>query len=353
MALRQGRAAICGLPNIANPGHIASFVLNNSHDYNGDGVSDILWYTTSEHAVGQWQMAPNPTLTAPLGQVLFAGGFFLNEPSQWTPIGQGEFLGNFAMANGTAAPGNGDADILWRDTLGNVGLWVMQSTQFLSGGVFGQVSTDWSVVGVGDLNGDGKADLVWQDTQGDVGVWLNTSTKFTATTLSFNPMTLGTLPTQWKVVGSDKYGDIFWQNCPNGNCMGGQVSMWQMNGFNIANIVNLGTTPNFSVAGTGDFDGNGSEDLLLSDGKGDVAIWLLSGTKVISAGAVTPPAGWPASNWSVAQTGDFNGDGFSDILFFDGSGNVGIWYMKGVNVVGFTTFPSAGNGWVPQGLNAD
>ena len=88
----------------ATSGNIASFVLNNSHDYNGDGVSDILWYTTSEHAVGQWQMAPNPTLTAPLGQVLFAGGFFLNEPSQWTPIGQGEFLGNFAMANGTAAP---------------------------------------------------------------------------------------------------------------------------------------------------------------------------------------------------------------------------------------------------------
>jgi FG-GAP-like repeat len=155
------------------------------------------------------------------------------------------------------------------------------------------------------------------------------------------------------VVGSHKYGDVFWQSCPNGNCVGGQISMWVMNGFNIANTVNLGTTANFSVAGTGDFDGNDSEDLLLSDGKGDVAIWLLSGTKVISAALVTPPAGWPASNWSIAQAGDFNGDGYSDILFFDASGNVGIWYMKGVNVAGFATFPSAGNGWVPQGLNAD
>jgi FG-GAP-like repeat len=82
------------------------------------------------------------------------------------------------MANGKAAPGNGDADILWRDTSGNVGLWVMQSTTFESGGVFGQVPTSWSVVGLGDLNGDGKADLVWQDTQGDVGLWLNTSTQF-------------------------------------------------------------------------------------------------------------------------------------------------------------------------------
>jgi hypothetical protein len=97
-------------------------------------------------------------------------------------------------------------------------------------------------------------------------------------------MTLGTLPTQWKVVGSDKYGDVFWQNCPNGNCIGGQVSMWQMNGLNLANIVNLGTSANFSVAGTGDFDGNGSEDLLLSDGKGGVAIWLLNGTSIVSAG---------------------------------------------------------------------
>ena len=338
----------------ANPGEIASFVLNNTHDYNGDGVSDILWYSTSQSAVGQWQMAPNPTLTPPLGKVLFAGGFFFNEPSQWSPIGQGEFIGNFAMANGTVAPGNGDADILWRDTLGNVGMWLMNSTQFLSGGVFGQVSTNWSVVGVGDLNGDGKADLVWQDNQGDVGIWLNTSTKFTtAQGLTFNPMVLGVVPTQWKVVGSDKYGDIFLQSCPSGTCVGGQVSMWGMNGFNIENIVNLGVPANFRVAGLGDFDGNGSEDVLLVDSGGDVGIWLLSGGKIINAGPVAPPAGWPASNWSIVQTGDFNGDGFSDILFFDGSGNVGIWYMKGLNVVAFTTFPSAGGGWVPQGLNSD
>ena len=338
----------------AGASNIASFVLNNSHDYNGDGVSDILFYSTFQEFVGMWQMAANPTLTPPLGKLLFAGGF-QGIPSQWSPIGQGQFIGNFAMANGTVAPGNGDADILWRDTSGNLGMWLMNSTTIVSGGATSSVPTNWSVVGVGDLNGDGKADLVWQDNQGDLGIWLNTSTKFTTVQgLTFNSTTLGALPTQWKVVGSDKYGDIFLQSCPSGTCVGGQVSMWVMNGSNIENIVNLGTPANFSVAGLGDFDGNGSEDVLLTDGSGGVGIWLLRGGKIINAGPVVPPAGWPASNWSIVQTGDFNGDGFSDILFFDGSGTVGIWYMKGLNAVAFTTLSfTPGNGWVPQGLNSD
>ena len=56
------------------PGDIARFIINNSHDYNGDGVSDILLYSTFQQFVGMWRMAANPSLTPPLGKLLFAGG---------------------------------------------------------------------------------------------------------------------------------------------------------------------------------------------------------------------------------------------------------------------------------------
>ena len=39
------------------------------------------------------------------------------------------------------------------------------------------------------------------------------------------------------------------------------------------------------------------------------------------------------ANWEIVGTGDFNGDGMSDILWHDTSGNVAIWEMNGTNVL--------------------
>jgi hypothetical protein len=38
------------------------------------------------------------------------------------------------------------------------------------------------------------------------------------------------------------------------------------------------------------------------------------------------------SQWSIQLTGDFNGDGMSDILWQDTSGNVALWEMNGTIV---------------------
>jgi hypothetical protein len=48
-------------------------------------------------------------------------------------------------------------------------------------------------------------------------------------------------------------------------------------------------------------------------------------------------------SFHVIGTGDFNGDGKSDILFQNTNGNVAIWEMNGLNVIaqqGFTVDPS-------------
>ncbi len=39
------------------------------------------------------------------------------------------------------------------------------------------------------------------------------------------------------------------------------------------------------------------------------------------------------SQWSVQLTGDYNGDGMSDIVWQDTSGNVAIWEMNGTTVL--------------------
>jgi hypothetical protein len=61
------------------------------------------------------------------------------------------------------------------------------------------------------------------------------------------------------------------------------------------------------------------------------------------------------TTWSIVETGDFNGDGKSDILWRDTSGNVGMWFMNGTtvlnpNTAGIGNVPIA---WAIQGAGAD
>jgi FG-GAP repeat len=60
------------------------------------------------------------------------------------------------------------------------------------------------------------------------------------------------------------------------------------------------------------------------------------------------------SNWSIALTGDFNGDGKTDILWRDSStGTVVIWFMNGVQVASTASLGAVGTDWTIQGTNAD
>ena len=80
------------------------------------------------------------------------------------------------------------------------------------------------------------------------------------------------------------------------------------------------------------------------------ALPILNGASVIGGGS----PGSAASPWTIVETGDFNHDGMSDILWSNTStGQVVLWFLNGTSVIGGGSPGGATSPWVIQGMNAD
>src|SRR5262249_9417232 len=104
--------------------------------------------------------------------------------------------------------------------------------------------------------------------------------------------------------------NIFWQNTQTT-----EVSIWQMNNGAIgAYLYPQSSVPAaWVVRGTGDFNGDGIGDILWQNTQTtEVSIWQMTSSGTIGA-YLYPQAGVPAA-WVVRGTGDFNGDGTTDIF---------------------------------------
>ena len=81
----------------------------------------------------------------------------------------------------------------------------------------------------------------------------------------------------------------------------------------------------------GDFNGDGRSDVLWRDPSGNVSMWQLRGYTIVSD---TPVASiW--TGWAILGTGDFDADGKSDILWRDPGGTVVVWLMSGSTVTNY------------------
>ena len=269
-----------------------------------------------------------------------------NPPSQPSPISSVQNVGtvptNWQIVGQRDFNNDGICDLLWRDaSTGTVAIWLMDTFKILQIGSLGAVAANWSIVGTADFNHDGKGDILWRDSNtGTVAIWLMDG-------LSIQQMGgIGVVPNNWVIAAVDRLGNVFWRDSNTG-----ALAVWQVFGLGVATSANLGVVPsNWVIAGTGDFDGNGSSDILWRDANtGTVAIWLMNGAQLIqSVGVANVP-----TDWSIIETGDFNGDGKSDILWRNSSGTVAIWFMNGAQItqsVGVANVPTV---WSIQSLNAD
>ena len=191
--------------------------------------------------------------------------------------------------------GDGRSDILWRSDSGGLSDWLAKTNGgFTDNGAasFTHVPTDWHVAGTGDFNGDGRSDILWRSDSGGLSDWLGK---------------------------------------PNG-------------GFTDNGAASFTTVSNdWHVAGTGDFNGDGRDDILWRSDNGAMSNWLGNAnggfTDNGSASFTTV-----STDWYVAGTGDFNGDGRDDILWRSDGGALSNWL--GTANGGFTDNGSASFGQV-------
>jgi hypothetical protein len=302
--------------------------LVDTHDFNGDCKSDILW-RNGGGGVATWLMSSNNILS-------FAG--------------VGSLALNWSVAGTRDINRDGLSDILWFHTSGVVAVWLMNGATITSAIGIGSMAAGWSIVGTGDFNGDGIGDILWRDIGGNVAIWF-----LTTSGAVLSSVLVASVPPNWVIAGtgdfnSDGIQDILWRE----NTAGG-IGLWFMNSNGtIKSILGLGSLPvaAWTIVGTGDFDGDGVSDILWRENTaGGVGMWLMNNNGTIKS--LAGVGSLPIATWSVAETGDFDGDGKSDVLWYASSGGVGLWLMNGATITSVLAVGSLPTDWQIQSANAD
>ena len=108
--------------------------------------------------------------------------------------------------------------------------------------------------------------------------------------------------------------------------------MWLMDGTNTTFVGAVGPfnpRPSWEIKGTGDFNGDGKSDIIWQGENGTAAMWLMDGPNATFVGAVGLVGFNPGPSWEIKGTGDFNGDGKSDIIWQGENGTAAMWLMDG------------------------
>ena len=188
-----------------------------------------------------------------------------------------------AIVNGTPNDpendfnGDGLSDVLWRRNDGAFTEWLGQPDGgFVSNdtNAWELVPTSWRVDGTGDFDGDGRDDVIWRNDNGTFTTWLGQSDGG----FVFNDANSWTvLPTSWQVVGTGDFNgdgrdDVLWRHAD------GWLTNWlgQANGAFVSNDANAWSAPldYYHVATTGDFNGDNFDDFTLRGTDGVFVAWL-------------------------------------------------------------------------------
>ncbi len=171
----------------------------NKNDFNGDGKSDILWRHDSG-PLATWELDSG---------TIFHYHFLGGVDNSYSVDAVADF------------DGNGTADVLWRHDSGFIVTWDINHGDQTGYHAIGPTNPADEIVGTGDFNGDGHAELLWRNADTGVVTWQLNTGPFVDTDLNGDEIQFtrnyGPVTSDWNIVGigdvnGDGNSDIFWRH---------------------------------------------------------------------------------------------------------------------------------------------
>lgn len=313
----------------------AEWEIQGVEDLDGDSEDDLLLRNMKTGEVAYWLFK---------GGVRTSAGFSFSSP---IPL-------DWKIAAVKDLDGDGQADIVWHNAQqGIVALWTLKAGALSNAGTI-NVGANWQPLASAYLDGDAKADLVLQNSAtGQVAFWKLDGTKvadgaIVTTGSSWNPQFYGDF-------NGDELDDVLLRDSASG-----AVAFWQMDGVKVKNPWATGAiSAEWQIEALGNFDGaaNGeNQDLLWRNRRtGEIGIWLFNSTglgfaeqKLLTFNGATYNKG---ANWTIAGVGDFNNDGKEDILYRNTQlGLVEVLLMNGTTITEIKSQSGVGAGWSVRGI---
>jgi hypothetical protein len=320
--VRRVETSISEIADIKSENDFTLIQINNNNYLAEKSESDIVWRNSKSGETHIWKMNSN-TMTRQSSAILDV----VPEGTGWSVAGTGDF------------DGDGDSDVLWRNSKsGETHIWKMNSNTMTrqSSAILDVVpeSTGWSVAGTGDFDGDGDSDILWRNSKsGETHIWKINASTMTRQSSAF----LDVIPesTGWSVAGTGDFdgdgdSDILWRNSKSG-----ETHIWKMNSNTMtrqssAFLDVIPVSTGWSVSGIGNFDGDGDSDILWRNSKsGETHIWKINANTMTRQSSAFLDIVHESTGWKVSQIEDFDRDGDSDVLWRNSkSGETHIWKIN-------------------------
>jgi len=142
----------------------------------------------------------------------------------------------------------------------------------------------------------------------------------------------------------DGKADILWRNYTSGRNV-----VWRLNGLSYAGDIELPKLEDFAwnVRGTGDFNQDGYADIVWRHNDGRNSVWLMHGNAIISTANL--PALYDAT-WTLADVGDLDGNGTADLLWRRNNGQTSIWFFDRTNLIATASTGTVSTTWVVKAI---
>ena len=255
----------------------------------------------------------------------FPGAQSLSDPQSLTGVFP------FGFSNIMTGDFNGDlqTEVVGMDSRG---VWSVAERN-ASGGLalksFGgfPYSTTWSNVMTGDFNGDGKTDIIGRDSR---GYWYTGESNGTRFVFSYAGAFVSSVTWQnvmtgdfngngrTEIIGRDSRGYWYGAETVATGQWAGKLSFTYRGAF--------GISATWQDVMTGDFNGDGKTDIIGRDSRG---YWY--GAETVATGQWAGKLSFTyrgafgiSATWQNVMTGDFNGDGKTDLIGRDARG---YWYV--------------------------